>query len=238
MPYQLPDDSEKAAYLQKKFSEIAPKYNLFNDLITCGLHRYWKKFVVRQVGVIAGGKYLDLCCGTADIALRLRDTIPQGSIFALDFSPDMLEIARNSPHSKERSLIFLQADATLLPFSCGSMDAVTVGYGLRNVNEISKCLAQILNVLKPGGVLVSLDVGKVRVPIISEFSQFYILQIVPRIGKLLYHKQDIFDYLSHSTKNYPNQETLKQLMLASGFKQVDVFDFLWGATTVHVAYKP
>ena len=238
MPYQLPDDAEKAGYLRQKFSEIAPKYNLFNDLITYGLHRYWKKFVVRQVGVTKEGRYLDLCCGTADIALRLREMIPQASVFALDYSWRMLEIARHTRYCKGRSVFFLQADATLLPFACGSMDAVTVGYGLRNVDDLSMCLDQILRVLKPGGVLVSLDVGKVRVPVISELSQFYILQIVPRVGKLLYPKQEIFDYLSHSTKNYPNQETLKQLMLTNGFKQVDVFDFLWGATTVHVAYKP
>ena len=106
MSYQLPEDSEKAKYVQQKFSEIAPKYDLFNDLITCGLHRYWKKFVVRQVGVIAGGRYLDLCCGTADIARRLQHMIPQGSVFALDFSRAMLEIARQSRYTRGRSMIF------------------------------------------------------------------------------------------------------------------------------------
>ncbi len=238
MSYQLPEDSEKAKYVQQKFSEIAPKYDLFNDLITCGLHRYWKQFVVRQVGVIAGGRYLDLCCGTADIARRLQHMIPQGSVFALDFSRAMLEIARQSRYARGRSMIFLQADATRMPFVSGSIDAVTIGYGLRNVSDLSTCLAQILRVLKPGGALVSLDVGKVRVPVLFELSQFYLFQVIPRLGKLLYRQQDMFDYLPHSTSNYPNQETLKQLMLVSGFKQVDVFDFLWGASTVHVAYKP
>jgi len=238
MSYQLPETSEKSHYVQQKFNEIAPKYDLFNDIITLGLHRYWKHFIVRQTGVSGGGVCLDLCCGTGDIAKRLQQAVPQGQVYALDFSWGMLQIAKQRRNAGQESLIFLQGDATELPFPPETMDAVTIGSGLRNVNDLSICLEAIFRVLKPGGVLVSLDVGKIRIPILSEISSFYFFQIVPRLGKLLYPNQDMFDYLPHSSINYPTQENLKRIMLSAGFKQVDVFDFLFGASTVHVAYKP
>ena len=238
MSYQLPAASEKAHYVQDKFTEIAPKYDRFNDLITLGMHRYWKRFVVRQTGVPADGICLDLCCGTADIARRLQQAAPQGKVYALDFSWGMLQMAKQHQEVSEDPLMFLQGNATQLPFAPEKLDTVTIGYGLRNVSDLGGCLDEIFRVLKPGGVLVSLDVGKVRMPVLSEISLFYFFQIVPRLGKLLYPGQDMFDYLPHSSIHYPNQETLKRIMLSVGFKQVDVFDFCWGASTVHVAYKP
>ncbi|MBF0280269.1 MAG: bifunctional demethylmenaquinone methyltransferase/2-methoxy-6-polyprenyl-1,4-benzoquinol methylase UbiE [SAR324 cluster bacterium] len=238
MSYQLPENSEKSSYVQQKFNEIASKYDLFNDLITFGMHRYWKRFVVRQTGVSPDGMCLDLCCGTGDIAHRLLRAVPQGRVCALDFSQGMLHVAKQRGMATGESPVFLQGDAIRLPIPSERIDAVTIGYGLRNVTDLSACLAEILRVLKPGGVLVSLDVGKVRLPVLAEISRYYFFYVVPRLGKLLYPGQDMFDYLPHSSINYPNQESLKRIMLSAGFKQVDVFDFLFGSSTVHVAYKP
>ena len=238
MKYQLPNDSEKAQYVQQKFDEIAPKYDLFNDLITFGMHRYWKLFMVRQTGLSENGVCLDLCCGTGDIARRLCHAVPSGRVYALDFSREMLKCAQSSLTEKFPSLTLLQGDAMKLPFGAKTLDAITIGYGLRNVHDLPLCLKEILRVLKPGGVLVSLDVGKVRLPIISTLSQFFFFHIVPWIGKRLYPGQEMFDYLPHSSINYPNQEALKKMMLHSGFKQVDIHDFVFGASTIQVAYKP
>ncbi len=237
MSYQLPDDAEKARYVEQKFTEIAPKYDLFNDIITGGMHRYWKRFMVRQTGISSDAVCLDLCCGTGDITHCLGQAAPQGKVYALDFSQGMLEVARQRNFSGKERLLFLRSDANQLPFSSGKFDAVTIGYGLRNVSHLQNCLQEILRVLVPGGVLVSLDVGKIRIPWLFEISQFYFFHIVPRLGKLLYPGQDMFDYLPHSSIDYPDQERLKRIMLSVGFKQVDVFDFFLGASTIHVAYK-
>jgi len=125
-----------------------------------------------------------------------------------------------------------------IPFPDGKFDAVTIGYGLRNVPELNGCLKEILRVLKPGGVMVSLDVGKVRLPIIAELNNLYFFSIVPLIGNMLMPGQEMFQYLPHSSLKYPNQELLKRMMLEIGFQQAGFHDFIFGASTVHVAYKP
>ena len=109
---------------------------------------------------------------------------------------------------------------------------------MRNVKDISYFLREISRVLKPEGVLVSLDVGKVRIPIIAELNHFYFFQIVPIVGKLLMPGEEIFQYLPESSLEYPNQESLKNLMIETGFQKVDFHNFVFGASTVHVAYKP
>jgi demethylmenaquinone methyltransferase/2-methoxy-6-polyprenyl-1,4-benzoquinol methylase len=116
-------------------------------------------------------------------------------------------------------------------------DAVTVGYGLRNVQDLRGCLQEILRVLRPGGVLVSLDVGKVSLPLLAELNHFYFFHVVPLIGKLLMSGEKMFQYLPQSSVEYPNQEFLKNLMTEAGFQKVEFHNFVFGASTVHVAYK-
>jgi demethylmenaquinone methyltransferase/2-methoxy-6-polyprenyl-1,4-benzoquinol methylase len=125
-----------------------------------------------------------------------------------------------------------------IPFPDANFDAVTIGYGLRNVPDLNGCLQEILRVLKPGGVMVSLDVGKVRLPIIAELNNFYFFRVVHFIGNMLMPGQEMFQYLPHSSLKYPNQELLKRMMLQTGFKQAEIHDFIFGASTVHVAFKP
>lgn len=237
MTITLPTTEEKSSYVEEKFDEIAQKYDRFNDFITFGMHRYWKRFVVRQTGLRPDEKCLDLCCGTGDISREVLRQHPECKVTGLDFSVEMLKIAE-SKSSRNSNIQYLQGDAMKIPLPEANFDAVTIGYGLRNVPDINGCLLEILRVLKPGGVLVSLDVGKVRLPIIAELNNFYFFRIVPLIGNLLMPGQEMFQYLPHSSLEYPNQELLKRMMLETGFKQVDIHDFVFGASTVHVAYKP
>ena len=125
-----------------------------------------------------------------------------------------------------------------VPFQDAAFDAVTIGYGMRNVQNISQFLLEILRVLRPEGILVSLDVGKVRIPILAGLNHFYFFQIVPLIGKLLMPGENIFKYLPESSIEYPNQDSLKNLMIETGFQKVEFHNFIFGASAVHVAYKP
>ena len=236
--YQLPTPEAKAAYVEQKFDEIAEKYDRFNDLITFGLHRYWKQFVARQTGLRPGERCLDLCCGTGDIAQAVKRMHPEVEVIGMDFSEQMLVFASRRKAAGENPVQFCRGDAMALPFPDRHFDAVTIGYGLRNVPDLTGCLREIRRVLKPGGELVSLDVGKVRVPVLAGLSQFFLFQIVPRIGEWLMPGQEMFSYLPHSSVQYPNQETLKRHLLELGFQQVEVHDFCFGASTVHVAYEP
>ncbi len=236
MSYKLPKNRDKSKYVEEKFDVIAKKYDLFNDLITFGLHRYWKKFMVRQAGLTSNEECLDLCCGTGDICREILRQHPECRITGLDFSREMLKIAE-SKNPSNPTIEYLQGDAMKLPFPDTYFDAVTMGYGLRNVSNLNNCLKNIFSVLKPGGVFVNLDVGKVRLPMIDGINKFYFFRVVPMIGNILIKGEEMFQYLPNSSLKYPNQELLKKVLLDTGFKQVDIYDFIFGASTVHVAYK-
>ena len=235
MTYHLPSTSEKAEYVSRKFNEIALKYDRFNDLITFGMHRYWKRFVARQTGLREGERCLDLCCGTGDIARSVIKQHPYAEVTGVDFAASMLEIA--GVRTKVYSVQLIQGDALRLPFPDGWFAAVTVGYGLRNLDDLTNGLLEIRRILQPGGVLVSLDVGKVRLPVIDVLSRFYFFKLVPKIGEWLMPEQEMFTYLPQSSLKYPDQETLKRKLLEVGFHQAHYYDFVFGASTVHVAYK-
>lgn len=243
MAYRLPDQSEKARYVRGKFDEIAHAYDLFNDLITQGQHRRWKNVLVRRLGIAADARGLDLCCGTGDIAARERKMLGAGGrVFALDFSLGMLRIARKrlsggGPPRGARGDVVC-ADAMRLPFAAGSLQFVSVGYGLRNVVDLAGCLREIHRVLAPGGVLASLDVGKVRSPLLRPLIDFYFFRIVPLIGRMLQPGQEMFSYLPESTVAYPGQQQLRELMMSCGFAQVEVIEFVFGASVIHLAHKP
>ncbi|MGK5091724.1 bifunctional demethylmenaquinone methyltransferase/2-methoxy-6-polyprenyl-1,4-benzoquinol methylase UbiE [Deltaproteobacteria bacterium TL4] len=238
MSYQLPQPEEKARYVQSKFDEIAPKYDVYNDVITFGMHRYWKKFLVRRLGLGREPQCLDLCCGTADLSKELLKTYSSAEVIALDFSQEMLKVAQKRFQALDQNCFLVQGNAMEIPFSDKTFDAVTIGFGLRNVADLQTCLLEIVRVLKPGGVFACLDVGKVNIPLISAMHHFFFFFIVPWIGKCLYPGQEMFDYLPHSSTDYPNQERLKRLMLGAGFKQVDVYNFMFGASALHLGYCP
>jgi len=237
MTYTFPNTEEKSVYVEQMFNKIAQKYDLFNDIITFGMHRQWKRFVARQTDLHNEQSCLDLCCGTGDIAREVLRRYPSSKVTGLDFSEEMLNIAE-SKNTSEIAVKYVQGDAMNIPFQDAVFDAVTIGYGMRNVQNIRHFLLEILRVLKPEGVLVSLDVGKVHLPILSELNHFYFFHIVPLIGKLLMHGGEIFKYLPESSLEYPNQDSLKNLMIKTGFQKVEFHNFVFGGSTVHLAYKP
>ena len=237
MTYSLPNTEEKSVYVEQMFNKIAQKYDLFNDIIAFGMNSHWKRFVARQTELQAEQSCLDLCCGTGDIAREVVRQYPSCKVTGIDFSEEMLNIAE-SKNTSEIAVKYELGDAMNIPFQDAVFDAVTIGYGMRNVQDISQFLREILRVLKPEGVLVSLDVGKVRIPILAELIHFYFFHIVPLIGKLLMPGEEIFKYLPESSLEYPNQESLTNLMIETGFEKVEFHNFVFGASAVHVAYKP
>ena len=257
--YRLPDASAKAHYVRRKFDEIARHYDLFNDLITQGQHRWWKRVVIRELALRPGMRGLDICCGTGDLAqraLRAMGAHPAGGgaggpatggVVAADFSANMLRIAQGRLHkagfgkggdaAAHPALLVTQADAMALPFADASFDFVTIGYGLRNVTDIPGCLAELRRVLRPGGRLASLDTGRVRNRILRACSNFYLFHIVPRIGRLLQANQDMFTYLPHSTLDFPPQDRLLEQLADAGFTETRLIEHLGGASAIHIARK-
>ena len=244
MRYEMPAPQDKARYVRRKFGEIARRYDLFNDLITQGQHRVWKNSLVRRLELKGAERVLDLCCGTGDLALRSAKRLTRsGEVVAADFSLQMLHIASARltgavPGDRAPRVRILCADAVRLPFPDASFDRITIGYGLRNVEDLPQCLRELMRVLKPGGMLASLAVGKVRSRIVRVLNDLYFFHVVPWIGRRLQADQDMFAYLPQSTVDYPDQDRLKSMLADTGFRRLEVIEYVFGASVIHLGRKP
>jgi len=239
---------QRAAKVNDLFAAIARRYDLLNDLQSFGLHRLWKRRVVRLANVKPGDIALDLCCGTGDIALALAR---QGAeTTGLDFSEKMLEVAKQrseklevrSPnknsHFALRTPHFIQGDAQQIPFPENSFDIVTVGYGLRNLTSWEKGLEEMLRVAKPGARLIVLEFGK---PANLLWRKIYFTHLkcsVPLIGLLFCGNPRAYAYILESLKHYPAQLAVAEKMSALKLANVRVINLLGGAMAINYAEKP
>ncbi|WP_017852354.1 ubiquinone/menaquinone biosynthesis methyltransferase [Leptospira interrogans] len=242
--FQMPQANFKAGFVRENFNKIAKKYDRFNDWNSFLLHRVWKNHLVREIeNNFSGHLYvLDLCCGTGDISLRLENSSFVDHVTCVDFSENMLEIAKTrlKKQAQKGRVHFELGDATkLIQFQNSQFDVVSIGFGLRNVDNLSKAIGEIFRVLKPGGMFLNLDVGKVKNPWIRWIADFYFFKIVPILGYILWGgKNEMFDYLPVSSLSYPDQETLQLILEKEGFQRVQYKNFVFGNAVLHVAKKP
>lgn len=238
--YQLPDNHIKADYVRRNFDEIAKDYDTFNDLFTFGLHRLWKNKVIRASGIakIFSPQSLDLCCGSGDIALKLAEANPTGKVLAGDFSEGMLSVLNSRKNSSR--ITVKQMDATALPESLTKeFDAVTIGYGIRNVTDRQKCISEVMRVLKPGGRFVILEVSTIRPAFLEWPARFYMEKIVPLIGAVVRgQKHEMYEYLPASAKEFPGPEDLSKELESAGFQNIVFRRFFFGASMLLSAVKP
>jgi demethylmenaquinone methyltransferase/2-methoxy-6-polyprenyl-1,4-benzoquinol methylase len=221
------------------FAGIARRYDLLNDLQSFGLHRLWKRRVVSLAEVKAGDHALDLCCGTGDIAFALAKH--GAEVTGLDFSEKMLEVAQTrlqKANLKPEKLKFIQGDAAQLPFPDNSFDAVTVGYGLRNLSSWEAGLREMIRVAKPGGRIVVLDFGK---PANALWRSLYFAHLkcsVPLIGLIFCGNPQAYAYILESLKHYPAQRAVAEKMRELQLAKVQVVDFVGGAMAINFGQKP
>ncbi|MCE9598447.1 MAG: ubiquinone/menaquinone biosynthesis methyltransferase [Spirochaetia bacterium] len=244
----LPAPEAKAQFVQTNFDQIASNYDSFNDWITFGMHRLWKRKTVLSSGLKGKpGNVLDLCCGSGDLSLAFLKILGQpSSVTAVDFSSNMLGVLGNRLSNlvstrpelfDGKNVILREGDAMRLDFD-QEFDAISMGFGLRNVEDRAPCLAGILRALKPGGKFLLLEVGKPP-KILSPFFSFYFEQIVPKIGYLIHgaaHK--MYDYLPQSARRYPDQLSMKEELEAAGFTDIKIVNFMFGSSALHIARKP
>jgi demethylmenaquinone methyltransferase / 2-methoxy-6-polyprenyl-1,4-benzoquinol methylase len=206
------------------FDRIAPLYDLMNRLMTAGLDQGWRRAAARAV-VRPGDRVLDLCCGTGDLALAGQEE--GGDVTAVDFSAPMLARAR----SKSSEIVWLEADALHLPLADASFDAVTIGFGLRNVASAEQGLAEMRRVLTPGGRLAVLDVTRPR-GLLAPFYKVWFDALIPAVGKLL-PGGAAFTYLPASVRRFPEPRELARLMDEAGFEQIRWRLFAGGIVALH-----
>jgi demethylmenaquinone methyltransferase/2-methoxy-6-polyprenyl-1,4-benzoquinol methylase len=224
---------QRATKVGDLFARIAPRYDLINDLQSFGLHRYWKRRVIRLARPRPGHRALDICCGTGDLALGLARCGAQ--VAGVDFSERMLEVARRR-RSQGRTQ-FIRADAQQIPFRDNSFDIVTVGYGLRNLASWEIGLGEMRRVARAGGRLVVLDFGKPDNALWRRFYFGYLRLVVPCLGRFFCGSAEAYAYILESLKHYPAQHGVAAKMRDLGLANVRVLNLLGGVMTINYGEK-
>jgi demethylmenaquinone methyltransferase/2-methoxy-6-polyprenyl-1,4-benzoquinol methylase len=213
------------------FAAIARRYDLANHLLSGGLDFLWRR---RAAQIVAGWKparLLDLATGSGDLALTLRAACPSATIVGADFCEPMLHEARRKGLAH-----LVVADGLRLPFTSGSFDAVTIAFGLRNMESWSGGLAEMARVLAPGGHLLVLDFS-VPPPPLRLLYRPYLHHILPHLAALLTGQRAAYDYLGDSIEKFPHGEAMCALIHASGFHDVECLPLTGGIVTLYAAAK-
>jgi demethylmenaquinone methyltransferase/2-methoxy-6-polyprenyl-1,4-benzoquinol methylase len=218
------------------FDQIARFYDLLNTVLSGGRDAAWRRRAARETGLRPGDSALDVCTGTGKLARLLRRrTGYQGSVVGVDFSTAMLAIARR----RIPDVDFREGDATRLDgIEDGSVDAVTVAFGLRNVVDRQAALTAAHRVLRPGGRYVILEFAHVDVPIFGRLYAWYLTRVLPAIGRLLNPRSGAYTYLPRSIAAYPPAATVSAWLRDAGFGDVRVIRMTLGIVTLHVATRP
>lgn len=234
-------EAEKARYVRRMFDAIAPRYDLTNTLISATLHLRWKQATAAFVRAPRGGRALDVCCGTGDLALLLaRQVGHDGRVIGVDISGEMLSVARRKAETAKLVGIveFALGDAEALALMDATFDGATVGFGIRNTLHPEVALRELHRVLRPGARLAILEFSRPRNPVVRRLYDWYAFTVMARVGRLASHHDDAYLYLPNSVQAWPDQEAFAAMMVRAGFEQVRYYDFLMGITAVHVGVRP
>ncbi len=230
-------EQEKAQRVGEVFHSVARRYDLMNDVMSAGLHRFWKHFTVETSGVRPGQRVLDIAGGSGDLSrLFARKVGSSGQVILTDINASMLGVGRDRMLDEGLPVPAAQCDAEKLPFPSDYFDCVSVAFGLRNMTHKDIALKEMLRVLKPGGKLMVLEFSRVWKPLQPAYDA-YSFKLLPVMGKLLAQDADSYRYLAESIRMHPDQETLKQMMLDAGFGKVDYTNLSAGVVALHKGYK-
>jgi len=229
---------EFAGQVNRMFDRIAGHYDAMNSLMTAGLHHAWRQRTAARAELSEGDSALDVCCGTGDLALELAHHVGStGTVIGCDFSEPMLELGRRkSVAGWATNVRFEYADALDLPYEDLRFDAVTVGFGVRNLADLDRGLAEMTRVLKPGGRLVILEITQPRRPPLSLFYSLWFDRIVPLLGALA-GDRDAYSYLPESVRSFPSPRGLAERMDAAGLQRIRVTVLAGGIIAIHSGQK-
>ena len=224
----------KAPYVRRLFHTIADRYDLITRLLSFGRDRHWKLRLAALAAPREGVRALDLACGTGDIAFELARR--GARVVGLDITHRMLQLA----HRKARGgtpVHFVTGDMMALPFPDGSFDLVTTGYGIRNVPRIEPALAEIGRVLRPGGLILSLDFDRPPHPVVRGVYLAYLTLVGSALGWVLHRDPDTYRYIPESIRRYPGAAGVSAMLVRDGFRDARVIPLLGGFMAINVATR-
>jgi len=230
---------EKRAYVKQIFSEIAPRYDLLNHLLSMNIDRAWRREAIAALGIERdpGGAYLDLCAGTLDVAAEIvRSPRFRGFVVGADFAEPMLRAGERKVAAGRIAPV--AADAVDLPIASSAFAGAIVAFGIRNVAGLDAALREARRVIAPGGRFVILEFSTPRAWLLRTLYQAYFTRVLPLIGGLVSGHRTAYRYLPQSVANFPAEEELAARMRSAGFVEVRWARLSFGIAAIHVGERP
>jgi demethylmenaquinone methyltransferase/2-methoxy-6-polyprenyl-1,4-benzoquinol methylase len=237
VPYKA-ENSGKKEQMAKMFNNISPRYDFLNHLLSLGIDRVWRKKAIHLLKPLNPKFILDVATGTGDFAVQAITLNPQ-KITGIDISEGMLAIGRKKIQRLKLSprIELLAGDSENLQFTENTFDAVTVGFGVRNFEDLGKGLREIHRVLKPGGMLVVLEFSRPRKFPMRQLYNFYFKNILPGLGRLISNDKSAYTYLPESVEAFPDGTDFEMILKTVGFKEIACKPLTFGISSIYTARK-
>lgn len=227
--------------VKRMFARVAKGYDFVNHAMCFGLDILWRSRLVKILlqGRRAGGAYLDVACGSGDVAVAVAEADEKSKICGVDFCAEMLDAAKAKAAGKNLSgrIEFAEADCSSLPFADETFDGAAISFGFRNFKDRKKCLEEIFRVLKPGGKIAMLEVARAN-KFIAPAQKFFMWHLVPAIAKICGSDPRDYKYLAKTTLEYPSNPEVAGMFSESGFKNVAIKPQGFGLVAITHAVKP
>jgi demethylmenaquinone methyltransferase/2-methoxy-6-polyprenyl-1,4-benzoquinol methylase len=222
------------------FDAIAGNYDFLNHLLSAGIDKRWRRRAIRSLRLTGREQVLDLCTGTADLALAAIDARPGAArVLGVDFAGAMLRVGRDKVAARQRAdrVALVRGDATCIPAATASIDAVTIGFGIRNVQNTTLACEEIARVLKPGGRLAVLEFAIPTTPGVRAAYLWYFNQILPRIGRIISKHNAAYGYLPASVGAFATPDEFVTILRKTGFSAVDAAPLTFGIVYLYTAQR-
>jgi demethylmenaquinone methyltransferase/2-methoxy-6-polyprenyl-1,4-benzoquinol methylase len=234
---QPPDKTP--ARIANMFDAIAPRYDLLNHVLSAGMDRGWRNRAIDALALPENARVLDVCTGTGDLALAAVAQRQGVTVIGVDFAAEMLRLglAKVRTASLQRQIRLVRGDAARIPVGDATCDAATIGFGIRNVAEPERALAEIARILKPAGRLAILEFGQPRIPGIRTLYTWYFRYLLPLVGRVISKHQSAYSYLPASVGTFPPPFEFAKTLAATGFSHVQTVPLTFGIVYLFVAER-
>ncbi len=234
----LTEPEAKRAFVRQMFDGIADRYDLLNHLLSLGIDILWRKKAVDQLQPEPRWRVLDLATGTGDLGFESGKRHRDIRVIGVDLSIQMLRRGEKKNASRTNPVAFLCGDGAHLPFGEGAFDALTIGFGIRNMAELETTLSEMRRVLKADGRVAVLEFSRPRTPVFRGIYNFYFQRILPRIGHMVSRDPNAYRYLYESVMRFPEGADFCQRLSDAGFVHVQAIRLTFGIATIYLASKP